>query len=156
ARPGEDFTLPEPPTGVVDLRGLDSPEPEASEEPASALAEGCGRIVQMLRDLSQRGGKKPPRLWLVTSGSQAVGDEPVALSQAPLWGMGKVIPYEYPELACTRVDLGPERSHDEVRALCAELLARDREDEIALRGSSRHVARLRRHAVERRPKAALR
>lgn len=145
-RPGEDFApladghslrpdepsdyarllgaLREPPAGVVYLWGLDSPAPEASAEPACALSEGCGRVVRLLRALAQHGWERPPRLWLVTSGAQTVGEEPAALSQAPLWGVGKVIPYEYPELACSRVDLGWKRCDEEVRALGAELLVR--------------------------------
>ncbi len=74
---------------------------------------------------------------------------PSALGQAPLWGLGKVIALEHPELSCTRIDLDPAMPASEVAALCEQLLAPDDEPEIAFRGESRQVARLARY----RPKA---
>ncbi len=50
---------------------------------------------------------QPPRLWLCTRGAQKVTDADKALSPiaATVWGLGKVIPLEHPELRCVRLDL---------------------------------------------------
>ena len=32
----------------------------------------------------------------------------VSLAQSPLWGLGRVIAAEHPELSCTRIDLDPQ------------------------------------------------
>ena len=49
----------------------------------------------------------PDAVWMVTQDSQAVipDDRLDGLAQAPLWGMGKVLTAEHPELACRLVDL---------------------------------------------------
>ena len=88
-------------------------------------------------------GDVPPRLWLVTSGAQPAGSvsapDPI---QAELWGFGKVVALEHPELRCVRVDLDPADPHP-ARSLLAEITNPNTdEDEIALRGSERLAARL--------------
>ncbi|MEK7785300.1 MAG: zinc-binding dehydrogenase, partial [Chloroflexota bacterium] len=88
------------------------------------------------------------RLWLVTRGAQAVNDSPVAVAQSPLWGLGKVIALEHPELHCMRIDLDP--AADSVDSLIAEIASPDSEDQIALRGGVRHAARLARVKAEKR------
>ena len=84
-----------------------------------------------------------PRLWLVTRGAQPVqhpGGE-IALAQAPLWGLGRVIALERPELRATLVDLDPTDAEG-AEALAAELLVSDGEQFVARRGASRLVPRL--------------
>ena len=50
------------------------------------------------------------RLWLVTQGAQPCGDMSgsLALAQAPVWGLGRVIDLEQPENRGGLVDLDPE------------------------------------------------
>ena len=68
-----------------------------------------------------------------------------------MWGLGRTIDHEHPELHCTLIDLsaggGPEEAPEESRleALFREVWADDREDEVALRGSRRYVGRLTRY-----------
>jgi myxalamid-type polyketide synthase MxaB len=57
-----------------------------------------------------------------------------------LWGLGRTVPLEHPELACVRVDLEP--GSEDAEALGAELGAGDGEDQVAYRGGKRYVARL--------------
>lgn len=85
-----------------------------------------------------------PRLWLVTSGAQQVrAGEPVAVEQSALWGLGKVIHFELPEAACTRIDLDPLQSVIEsANLLISEFSRTDQEDEIAYRAGLRYVHRL--------------
>jgi acyl transferase domain-containing protein/aryl carrier-like protein len=129
--------------GVVDLRGLDATAgvtaavdalPEAAlDSTTDALA-----LVQALDGLAPA-----PRLWLATRNAQAVDGRPdaIALAQSPLWGLGRVVALERPELRVTLVDLDPARAQS-AEALTAELLAADHEPEVAWRAGTRYVARL--------------
>jgi acyl transferase domain-containing protein/acyl carrier protein len=82
-----------------------------------------------------------PRLWLLTAGAQAIDSrEGVNPAAASLWGLGNVIALEQPALNCVRVDLDPRRP--DAAALLEEIWAADDEDQVALRGSTRRVARL--------------
>lgn len=84
------------------------------------------------------------RLWLMTEHTQPAGDqEPATVTQAPLWGFGRVISNEYPELCCQRVDLGDIQSDGVIEALLAEFFSDGLEDEVALRESARYVPRCR-------------
>ena len=65
--------------------------------------------------------------------------------QAPLWGLGRVIQKEYPELKCVCLDLAAEGEPDQVnviKALFNELWEKDQEDQVAFRNDKRYVARL--------------
>ena len=86
----------------------------------------------------------PPHLWLVTRGSQSVGagTADICVEQAPLWGLGRTIALEHPELRCVRVDLDPVVRPDESRLLFEKLWFRDEEDQIAIRGGAEFALRL--------------
>ncbi len=81
-------------------------------------------------------------LWLVTRGAQAVTNRSLAVSQSPVWGLGKVIALEHPDLHCVCVDLDSAGEADSAGALFSELIAGDGEPQVALRGNTRYVARL--------------
>ena len=108
-----------------------------------AQRRGTASVLHLVQALAHIGWRDAPRLWLVTSGAQAVesSESVPGLSQAPLWGLGKVVALEHPELRCTRLDLDPADA-GVPDALLAELLADVREDEIAVRGKDRFVRRL--------------
>ena len=116
----------------------------------AALVRGCDSVLFMVQALAGMGWRNAPRLWLVTRGAQAVGDGDVAVNQAPLLGLGRVIALEHPELSCARVDLDPARPEGEISALLAEIVADEVEPEIALRDGARRVARI----VHRPPETA--
>ncbi len=137
--------------GAVHLWSLGPDEPSLPHPDLQVLrraqARGCGsvlRLVQSLARLDGIDGVEPPALWLVTRGTRAAGDSPapLAVGQAPVWGLARVIALERPELRCRCLDLDPERPDGEARELLAELLAPGREDQIAWRGGARRVARL--------------
>ena len=83
------------------------------------------------------------RLFLVTRGAQSVLDrpEPVAIAQAPVIGLGRVIAGEYPRLRCKLVDLDPAAGGGGIDSLFAEIQSVDDEDEVAYRGLKRFVHR---------------
>ena len=66
---------------------------------------GCNSVLYLVKSLAKRLAVMP-NLWLVTKGAQSVNpDEPIAIEQSALWGFGKVISFEFPELKCIRIDL---------------------------------------------------
>jgi NAD(P)-dependent dehydrogenase (short-subunit alcohol dehydrogenase family)/acyl carrier protein len=117
-----------------------------SEELGSLSKLGCGTTLSLVQALVKGGSSTVPRLWLVTNGAQAVPEgHPLipGVAQSSVWGMGKVISLEHPELNCTRIDLDPEETLEgKVDALFKEIWSEDREDQVAWRGDGRYVARL--------------
>ncbi|XXY47428.1 SDR family NAD(P)-dependent oxidoreductase [Sorangium sp. So ce269] len=107
---------------------------------------GCGPVLRAVHALTNARQRELPRVWIVTRGTQPAGGQPVtAPAGGMLWGLGRTIRGEHPELGCTLVDLG-DPSPDELRGLADELLADGDEEEIALRGAARFVGRLERQA----------
>ena len=132
--------------GVVHLWDLLAAPPADTSPGAleSAAALGPVSVLHLVQALAMAGWSDPPRLWLVTRGAQVTGAgaEPVSIAQAPVWGMGRTIDHEYPELRCTRVDLSAGGGPEELRALFQEVWSDHPEVDVALRGSRRYVARL--------------
>ncbi|MDQ2695994.1 MAG: beta-ketoacyl reductase, partial [Pseudomonadota bacterium] len=120
--------------GVVHLWSLD--EPEAT---ADSRIPGCASVLHLVQALARQA--HPPRLWLVTRNAQAVGGAPLAVQQAPVWGLGRVIALEHPDLRCVRLDMESGDGRD-IEALFDEINAPDGEDQIAWRQGVRYVARL--------------
>jgi acyl transferase domain-containing protein/aryl carrier-like protein len=135
--------------GVLHLWNLDTPGDEID---INVLAEsrttGCISVLHTVQAAIEVEWARHARLWLLTRGAHAVGDnvETVELAQSPVWGLGRVVSQELPELGCVRVDLDPRA--DDLDALRRELFGKDREDEIAFRGGERYVYRLGRHAIQ--------
>jgi acyl transferase domain-containing protein/acyl carrier protein len=138
--------------GVAHFWSLDA-APWGSTTAESLLADvrrGTLSALYVVQELVWQGSRDAPRLLLVTRGAQAAGgDASIASgSQAPLWGLGRTIAMEQPDLACTRVDLAPGGGSDEVAQVVREILSSDGEDQIAFRDDSRLVARLERGDIE--------
>ena len=140
------FDAADPVEGVVHLWGLDAPrldlEPQSAETVTEALA--IQGLVDLVKALVPGRTARSPRIVLVTAGTQeaAGGQGRVAIEQAPLWGVGAVIASEHPDLRCVRIDLSSEPTVEEIEGLAGECQEPDGEVQIALRGSSRYVARL--------------
>jgi acyl transferase domain-containing protein/NADPH:quinone reductase-like Zn-dependent oxidoreductase/acyl carrier protein len=131
--------------GIVHLWSLDA-EP-AGEEPADwpdgAHALGCLSVLHLVQANAAMGWTERPRLYLVTRAAQPVGrGETPAVGQSSLWGLGRSLRVEHPELHCTLIDLGPNSSPEETQSLFDEIVRADIEDEVALRGGDRLVRRL--------------
>ncbi|WP_141592152.1 type I polyketide synthase [Myxococcus sp. AB056] len=130
--------------GVVHLFSLDVPGLEAGADAlVKARTLGAASALHLTQALVASGFRDMPRVCLVTEGVQAVkpGEQVAHVEQAPLWGLGRVLTLEHPELRCCSVDLGA-RDEVQARALADELLASSPEEQVALRGSARFVARL--------------
>ena len=130
--------------GVVHLWSLDITP--AEETTVASLSEagkqGCISVLNLVQALAER--SLSPRLVLVTQAAQAIGEsaKSVSVAQSPLWGLGRVINNEHPALNCTKIDLSPVITPEEIQSLFNGLWSDDQEDEVALRGAVRHVRRL--------------
>lgn len=125
------------------------------------VLQSCGTLLHLVQALIKfesspaTEGTKPPRLFLLTRGTQPVANEPINPWQAPLWALGRVIAQEHPELQCVCLDLAPDGAintldaEDEAQALFNELWSRDEEDQIAFHYGKRHVARMARTKSDR-------
>ncbi len=123
--------------GVVHLWSLNP------SSPADTMIS-CGATLYLVQALIAANLSQLPRLWLITRGAQPVIGEtaPVNANGSALWGLGRVIALEHPELKCIRIDLDPDSNSDETSALLAEIGSGDREDQVALRQARRYVPRL--------------
>jgi NAD(P)-dependent dehydrogenase (short-subunit alcohol dehydrogenase family)/acyl carrier protein len=93
---------------------------------------------------NRNGGADAPVLWAVTRGGVAVGaTETPSLVQHPLWSLARTGAVEEARIWRGIVDLDPDASdHQNAGALCSALIDADDEDQVALRGGRRYVARL--------------
>jgi len=148
----ETLTDPEPCRGAIHLWSLDaSSQPETTSSTLeTAQRLGSVSALYLAQVLARANETEPPQLRLVTCGAQVAGESGlgVSIAQSPLWGLGRVVITEHPQLRCklidlSPVDLNPATSAEEVQALVEELWTEDGEDEIALRGGARYVHRLR-------------
>ncbi|MGD1700259.1 SDR family NAD(P)-dependent oxidoreductase [Dapis sp. BLCC M229] len=118
----------------------------SSEELENLSKLGCGTTLSLVQALVKAKLSQSPRLWLVTNGAQPVpSNNPVipGVAQFSLWGMGKVISLENPELKCGRIDLDPQQTIEtQAEVLFQEIWSEDKEDQVAWRGDERYVARL--------------
>ncbi|MBA2682237.1 MAG: SDR family NAD(P)-dependent oxidoreductase, partial [Ktedonobacteraceae bacterium] len=115
-----------------------------------AEAVTCNSTLFLVQALAQASWRHAPRLWLVTQGVEATELSPQVRGtvQSLLWGFGLTILYEHPTLRCTCIDLSPEVSAAELRALCQACQMDEPEAHLVLRGKSRYAARLRRTEIQ--------
>ncbi len=141
--------------GVVFMWALDAPPVDELGVQGVAGWSACGHSALMytVQSLVSAQLKAVPRLWLVTRAARAVSrcDSVSGLSQASLWGIGKVIDLEHPELQFSRIDLSAGSGSDAVDYLYKELISESRDGCVAYRGDERYVARLQHSGVDGSP-----
>jgi NADPH:quinone reductase-like Zn-dependent oxidoreductase len=130
---------------VVHLWSLDTDlaQPITPRTIDHAQQNGSHVVMHLVQALVQTGWRDLPRLYLVTSGAQSLGDTPISLQAAPLWGLGRAISHEHSDLRCTTIDIGPLESASP-DSLFEELSVDDQEDQVLLHGDERFVARFNR------------
>jgi acyl transferase domain-containing protein/acyl-CoA synthetase (AMP-forming)/AMP-acid ligase II/acyl carrier protein len=106
---------------------------------------GSGSVLYLVQELVKITENNSPRLYLVTRGGQAVLSSQVQIEQSPLWGLGRTIAHEHPELQCTCLDL--DFQTDNVQSLFLELWSLEPENQIAWRENKRYVARLEKQTI---------
>jgi acyl transferase domain-containing protein/NADPH:quinone reductase-like Zn-dependent oxidoreductase/SAM-dependent methyltransferase/acyl carrier protein len=125
--------------GAVHAWCLDTPP---GQEGADAHQRGTLSAMRLAQALVAQ--SPTPRLWLVTRGAQAADAAERALSpaQAAMWGLGKALALEHPELRPVCIDLSPSGVVNEAERILEELGENGAEAQVALRNDERRVARL--------------
>ncbi len=119
------------PSGIVHLW---TAEPDAG--PDDAIARGFDSVIALARGWGKHGGPADLRLAVITTAAAEVtGAEPLWPVRATVLGACRVIPQEYPHIACQVIDvtdLGAEAAE-----VAAELAAPSAEPVVAYRNRHR-------------------
>ena len=104
-------------------------------------AENLDALLHLTQTLEAAQPAAKQRLDLVTRNAQPAGDDlqPTAVAQAPSIGLMRVILNEHSNLRWRAIDLSSEA---DAELLWSEIIRKDDEREIALRGEARYVRRL--------------
>ena len=121
-----------------DGRGADATTAELAADAKRAAASALA-LAQGVADADAAPEKG---LWFVTRGAQVLERERAGeLAGAALWGLGRVVAREAPQLQSRMLDLDPEAAEPQA-VLLDEVLFPDSENHIAHRHGRRQVARL--------------
>jgi len=135
---------------IIHCWSLDQSELLTAKNATISTLESCGSTLHLLQAISKH-NLALGKLYLITRGSQNVGTTRVQqLASSTLWGLGKVIPLENPDLQVIKLDLDPQPEANNLPQLLQEILPSPsqhtaREDMIAFRSGNRYVARLERY-----------
>jgi acyl transferase domain-containing protein/acyl-CoA synthetase (AMP-forming)/AMP-acid ligase II/acyl carrier protein len=135
---------------IVHLWSLLTAEASGVEAIADGAHDrGCLSVLRLVHALSSNmpspQAHASARLFLVTAASQALGTGTVSVAPSAVWGLGKVIAFEHPELGCALVDLPANPAGADALDLLEELRAESgTARQVALRRDGRFEARLRR------------
>ena len=137
--------------GILHMWGLDAVEMEQATVASLEANQGviCGSVLHVIQGVVQEKWSYSPQLWVITRGSQPVseGENDLAVAQAPVWGLGRVIAMEQPDFHCKRIDLDcAGDATEEIDELLREIQYADDEDQVAFRSHERYAARLVRSA----------
>ena len=125
-----------------------------AEAPSEAA---CARLLGVVARHRKAGATA--RLWIITQGAAAAAEGDavdLAVGQAPLWGFGKVLALEHPEIWGGLIDVPRTAVAGDISELAEEILGTDGEDQVALRPGGRRVLRLKRRAGPDAPGLRLR
>jgi acyl transferase domain-containing protein/acyl carrier protein len=118
--------------------------------PEAAVTLGPASLAGLIQAIETSRAPGRPTLTLVTRGATAAAGAIVRDPlQAMTWGLARAAVFEHPNLGLRRIDLDPDSATaaETPERLSRELQAPDLEDQVALRGSERMVARLRQIAI---------
>ena len=116
------------PRGVIDLRACELSDPLQDAACASAL--------ESVKTLLSCEGGNTPRLWLVTRAVHSVDGEkilPPAANQSLLWGLGRTVGLENPEIWGGLIDLDQSDTAELAQAVASIVTAPGGEDQVAVR-----------------------
>ncbi|MBV8587790.1 MAG: SDR family NAD(P)-dependent oxidoreductase, partial [Verrucomicrobia bacterium] len=119
-------------------------EPSEPEHVYAQAVGLCSQALSAVQALVHNAQIPHPSFWLVTCGAQAPWTSRLpAVSAAPLWGLGRVLAVEHPEVWGGALDLDHGASPaDQAETLVAQIEIPDGEDQCSFRGGCRYVPRL--------------
>ncbi|NEP59189.1 MAG: acyltransferase domain-containing protein, partial [Symploca sp. SIO2G7] len=111
---------------------------EISKEELEGLSQqGCATTLSLVQALVTGKISRLPRLWLVTSGAQAIPtSNPIipGVALTSVWGMGKTIRLEHSQLNCVCIDLDPNQTVEyQAATLFDEIWSEDKEEQVGWR-----------------------
>ncbi len=132
------------PGAVVHLFGTNENVEGGAVDWDASMTRSCGSALHLIQAMDETGVQPERGLWIATRGAQAVAahDGETSVAQAPLWGLGRVAAREKPDLWGGLVDLDVEADPDRDAAGLLSVVVNHRdENQVALRGTDRFVAR---------------
>ncbi len=123
----------------IDYENLDSNDLDRIQKEGSLL------LLNLHKALSEKVFDKYPKLIVLTNGLIQVKNKSpyLNISQAPMWGLAKVLFNEQPSYQCTRVDLSYFPDAPEIVNLYRAIMSNNETDpEIVLREDKTYVSRL--------------
>ncbi|NJQ97964.1 MAG: acyltransferase domain-containing protein, partial [Hydrococcus sp. CSU_1_8] len=131
--------------GVIHLWSLDAVSSSQLNLETLERARNFGTlsVLYLVQTLAKQQLTESFALWLGTREAMPINSgQTVAVAQTPLWGLGKVISLEYPQLWGGIIDLDSDSLTAIATNLTGELEDSEGEDYIAFRQGQRYVARL--------------
>lgn len=133
---------------VVHVASVDAPSSDATtiDTLSTYLETAFKSALLVTKSMLRHRFSRTPKLWFISRGAVAIEpNDPVpSVTQASLWGFGRTIMREHPELRCTCIDLDPSTTFDLVTTLIRQLEDESDEEQIALRPHRHYVGRYRR------------
>lgn len=129
--------------GIVFAGGMSAPTADGLTVDALAAAQdrSCAALMHLVQAAVNYGVSA--RLWIVTRGTQAAREtDAPAVAAAPMWGFGRVLAHEHPELRPTLIDLDPSPRANDFRLLADVIAAEPEIDQWALRAGKTLAVRL--------------
>jgi tyrocidine synthetase III len=136
---------------ILYLWGLDIQTPEEHDVECLEMdtyIRQYWRLISLIHALDKQAWIASSTIWLFTRGSQSVGGAPtdIAIFQAPIWGLGRVLKEEHPDWCTHLVDLDNTASLDR----CAEFVVNeifhtDAAWQVAMRQDDRYTLHLARN-----------
>ena len=85
----------------------------------------CAGLVNLIQAIAGVKSEFVPSLVLVTRNAHSVigKEEACGFPQASLWGLGRVISMEHPELNCLRIDIDPKKDDFDIATFTDEILS---------------------------------
>lgn len=132
--------------GILYLWAVDGEMRIGRERGGAGAVPGasCLPFMHLLREFARAAWKTVPRIWVATTGAVSVDrDDGVRdVGAAALWGLGRVMGTEHPELWGGAVDVDGVPPEAAAEILWRETAGGGAGEQVAWRGGNRHVARL--------------
>jgi NAD(P)-dependent dehydrogenase (short-subunit alcohol dehydrogenase family)/acyl carrier protein len=132
-------------TQILYLWGLELRDNQqiASLEKLANQNSSIESLISLVQAMLRRGWSRIPGLFVVTQGAQTITADGPELMPSLLWGLGRVLSLEQPDILRRMIDLPVgQPAPSLVDTLLLEIQQQDAEDQIAYRNGQRYVPRL--------------
>jgi acyl transferase domain-containing protein/acyl carrier protein len=128
--------------GIVNCWPLDMSSDVSDDENHQI---GAFTVLRLVKALAEQDTVKP-RIYLITANAQPVPGTPLrSVDQAAIWGLGRVVGHqEFAEHWGGLIDIDDADDRTDTAArICGHILGDESEDQLAIRGDTTYVPRLR-------------